>query len=94
MAANFRISTRKDADGIHLRLQGDFDGSSAYELLNVLKSRCRGISRVFIHTGRLRSVHPFGLGVFGSNLDFLKNRAVRVVYCGRHAAEISPGVRP
>ena len=37
MAANFRILVHKNNKIIHLKLSGDFDGTSAYELINLLK---------------------------------------------------------
>ena len=36
MAANFRIRVHQNSDNLHLRLDGDFDGSSACELLDLL----------------------------------------------------------
>ncbi len=37
MASNFRIFLHETRDSLHLKLDGDFDGSSAHELLNTLK---------------------------------------------------------
>jgi hypothetical protein len=37
MAPNFQMTYYQYEDGIHLKLYGDFDGSSAHELLNLLK---------------------------------------------------------
>ena len=47
---NFEISVRRNREGLHLKLGGDFDGISAYELLSVLKTNCNPNSKVFIHT--------------------------------------------
>jgi len=41
MAANFRISVHRSSDSLHMKLMGDFDGSSAWELLNVLRNAQR-----------------------------------------------------
>ena len=38
MAANFRIFLHETRDSLHLKLDGDFDGSSAHELFNTLKN--------------------------------------------------------
>jgi hypothetical protein len=38
MASNFRIYCHQNRDNLHLKLIGDFDGSSAYELINLLKN--------------------------------------------------------
>jgi hypothetical protein len=37
MATNFKISSHRTESKLHLNLAGDFDGSSAFELLNMLK---------------------------------------------------------
>ncbi len=34
MAANFRIAIHRNDDNLHLQVIGDFDGSSAWELIN------------------------------------------------------------
>lgn len=47
MATNFRISVHRNSENLHLRLMGDFDGTSAHELLNVLKRYVNRTSRVF-----------------------------------------------
>ena len=36
MASNFQIFSYKTKDSLHLKLAGDFDGSSAHELINKL----------------------------------------------------------
>jgi hypothetical protein len=37
MASNFKIFSLETRDSLHLKLDGDFDGNSAHELLNTLK---------------------------------------------------------
>ena len=37
MASNFTISVHRNSDQLDLRLMGDFDGTSACELLNALE---------------------------------------------------------
>jgi len=38
MATNFHVFSYKIRDSLHLKLAGDFDGSSAHELINTIKS--------------------------------------------------------
>ncbi|MBN2032225.1 MAG: hypothetical protein JW836_03035 [Deltaproteobacteria bacterium] len=92
MAINFRITAHQNPDNLHLRLDGDFDGSSAYELLNTLEKRCPFSSRAFIHTNGLMRVDPFGLSVFHANLNGLKGgRKCRPLqFTGDHAGELAP----
>jgi hypothetical protein len=37
MAENFQILVRRNSENLHLKLMGDFDGISAYELIDTLK---------------------------------------------------------
>jgi hypothetical protein len=90
MATNFRISARKNGENLHLKLMGDFDGTSAHELLNVLRKRADYTSRVFIYTGSLRNIFPFGLNVFHTNLDVLKGQSVELLFTGENAPQFEP----
>ena len=40
MASNFKISVHRNSDSLDLKLMGDFDGTSACELLNVMMEKC------------------------------------------------------
>ena len=93
MATNFKISVSRNDKYLHLILKGDFDGTSAHELLDVLKKRSARTSRVFIHTGNLRDIHPFGLQVLRSNVTVLKGRAVDLVFQGENASQFESNVK-
>ncbi len=67
MASNFKIIYHRNSDNLHLKLFGDFDGSSAHELANILKAHQNEFWKIFIHTCSLSSLHPFGLDVFKKN---------------------------
>jgi len=69
MASNFRIICHKNRENLHLKLMGDFDGSSAYELINTIKKYNGNARKVFVDTCSLLSVHPFGLDVFQKNIS-------------------------
>ena len=90
MATNFRITVHRNGKNLHLKLTGDFDGTSAHELLNVLKRYSTRTARIFIHTSGLRNVHPFGLNVFHNNLGALKERSLTLVFTGEHASQLTP----
>jgi anti-anti-sigma regulatory factor len=90
MATNFKISVHRKSEKLHLKLSGDFDGSSAHELLNVLKRYCNLTSRVFIHASSVRNIHPFGLNVFHNNLNVLKGKSVEIVFTGQNATQLAP----
>jgi hypothetical protein len=88
MAANFKILMHYSSESLHLKLLGDFDGTSAYEVVNAMLENGGG-HRIFIHTAGLNTVHPFGKAVFQNNFPF-KNQEIEVIFTGEHAAEIAP----
>jgi hypothetical protein len=91
MAINFKITLHQNPDNLHLRLDGDFDASSACELLNILEKSCPLVSRVFIHTSGLRHIHPFGSTFFQSHFSDLKAcKKLLFEFTGNHAQEIAP----
>jgi len=90
MAANFRIFVHRNSDNLHLKLMGDFDGSSAWEVLNMLKKSARGVYRVIIHTGCLKHIDPFGRDTFQENLRHLKPDTISILFTGENACRIAP----
>lgn len=90
MASNFRISARPSNRDVEVRLNGDFDGTSACELLNFLGDMCNGAVRVFVDTQGLKKVYPFGVDTFQNNLYLLKGLHLRLSFTGRNAASIAP----
>lgn len=67
MASNFRIFSHRNNGDLHLNLIGDFDGSSAFELINILQGYSGNGGKIVINTNGLSSIHPFGVGVFQKN---------------------------
>ena len=90
MTSNFGITSYIDSEIFHLKLKGDFDGASAFELLNKLKRFCPRASKVFIHCSSLKEIYPFGVSVFHGNLDALKGQLGKLVFTGENASQIAP----
>ena len=90
MALNFRIMTHRNSDNLHLKLIGNFDSTSAYELLEVIEKDCPGNNRVVIHTSCLERIHSTGLEVFRHNISELNNQLIRLIFTGDHAAQLAP----
>lgn len=90
MASNFRISVHRNSDNLHLKLMGDFDGSSAWEVLNMVKKRSKGVCRVIIHTNALRHINPYGRDTFQENLRQRNEYPVSILFTGDHARQIAP----
>jgi len=90
MASNFRISTHRNSDNLHLKLAGDFDGTSAWELLNVLKNDCGRASKIFVHCSCLKEIDPFGRDVFQNNFNSSKRAPIFMIFTGKKAEQIAP----
>ena len=88
MVSSFRIFCHQNSDNLHLKLMGDFDGSSAYELINTLKEYRGFFRRVFIHTCSLSSVHPSGLDVFQNNCD-IKQLSRALTFTGEYGNRLA-----
>jgi hypothetical protein len=89
MALNFRIYCHQTTDNLHLKLTGDFDGSSAYELINFLKKYGGFARRVFIHTCFLSSVCSFGLDVFQKSYT-IKKLSRKLTFTGEYGNKLAP----
>ena len=92
MASNFRITAHRNRESLHLKLMGDFDGSSACQLLNFLKTGSNGACKVIINTSGLKNIYPFGSDTFLRNLrDFNSNsRRPQLLFMGENAGQITP----
>ena len=90
MACNFKIYTHRNSDGVHFKLIGDFDGSSAYELLNTIKTYSTNANKVFIHTDGLKAVHPFGKAVFHNNFNEISKQDVKFIFTGENGDMLEP----
>ena len=90
MASNFKITSYRTSGNLHIKLMGDFDGSSAWQLMNLLKKSSNGFHRVIIHTSCLNNIYPFGLHTFHQNLGDLKGDHTHLLFTGINASQISP----
>ncbi len=89
MAMNFNIFQIKHKDSVHLTLDGEFDGTSAHELINTLKNYGNNVGQVFINTNGLTSVHPFGQAVLYRNLSNGCGGCKNLVSIGEHGRRLS-----
>ena len=90
MAQNFKISTHRTIDNLYIRLMGDFDGSSAFELLNALRDNLNSAKFILIDTSNLKEVYPFGREVFYYNFLKIKNQRIRFRFVGPNALHMAP----
>ena len=88
MASNFQIFSYKNRDSLYLQLSGDFDGSSAHELFNMLKSYDTGFWKIFIDTNDLETIDPFGRDVFQKKLSSLNKQLRNLIFIGENGDKI------
>jgi len=77
MAKNFKIIKHRQNKCLHLKLKGDFDGNSAFELINTLKETAN-VPKIYIHAESLKSVDPFGSEVFEKHFFEIKGNADKI----------------
>lgn len=90
MASNFKIGIHRKNGKLDLRLTGDFDGTSACELLNVLKEKIGETEMIVVDASGLKEVYPFGVDTFRNNLYRLKHQSFRLSFTGNKADTIAP----
>ena len=84
MANNFKFLTNKIRNRIYLQLYGDFDGSSACELINILQNYRNDSHQILIDTNNLDTIHAFGLDVFKNTISALKINVNNITITGKH----------
>jgi len=90
MATNFRIYRHRTKDCLHLKLDGDFDGNSAHELINALKEYGSDSHQIFIDTNDLNTVHPFGRDVLQKNINQFNRKLKSLIFIGEYEDQIKP----
>ncbi len=89
MANNFRIQKHRRNGELYLNLIGDFDGSSAMELVNVLNNHAGGTEKIFVHTCFVSSMIPFGEEVFKKKLRVNGKRFDDFVFTGQYGESMA-----
>ena len=84
MASNFHLFQYPKRDSLHIHMQGDFDGTSAHELINALIKNNRDYFTVFIDTNDLNKIHTFGIDVFQKKLITRIKKSRSLVFIGKH----------
>jgi hypothetical protein len=90
MSTNFQIQFKKSKGNLHIQTKGDFDGSSAWELINLIHDQYDGKGRVFIDTRNLDEIHPFGCNTFQCRLNIEVLPTNRLCFKGKKGFEIAP----
>ena len=90
MSTNFKVEFKKSSEDLHLHVSGDFDGSSAWELLNLIHEKYDGKGRVIINTQNLCEIYPFGCSTFQCRLHLCRLPANRLFFKGEKGFDIAP----
>ena len=91
MSANFKIKPHKNKEGLFLELIGDFDGNSAWELINMIMRMDRGKGCIIVNVENLGEVIPFGSAVFRNLMKAKLVPVKRMVFqgTGKDSSQIS-----
>ncbi|WP_022667131.1 hypothetical protein [Desulfospira joergensenii] len=89
MQSKFHLKTQKRNQNLYIDLYGTFDGSSAFELVNIIQKEKNRNQSIFIDTSRLSKSFPFGRAVLDSHLPNNSLRE-RLHFLGRWANRIRP----
>ncbi len=87
----FGIAVDRNSDGFGLKLAGDFDGTSAHELIYAIKKLPEDGVKLYIYTNSLKTIHPFGLDIFHKFMRSLNGHSAKIVFTGNSASQLSPG---
>ena len=89
MQSKFHLKTQKRNQNLYIDLYGIFDGSSAFELVNIIEKEKNRHRSIYIDTNRLSRSFPFGRAVLNSHLP---NNSLRdkLHFLGRWASRIRP----
>jgi hypothetical protein len=84
MSQKFELSSHRDKDILHLHLMGEFDGSSACELVNKIRQNGLGASQILVDTSKVQSVHPFGKLVLQNRLSHASRKLIGLTFTGKY----------
>ena len=90
MASGFKITSNRSGESLQLILTGDFDGSSAWELIHSLKRNAKSFHEIIIDTNCLNEIYPFGVHTFHKILSDFRRDRIRLLFKGEKADQISP----
>jgi len=90
MAANFRMTQSRRKNSLHLKLSGDFDGSSAMELVHMLEEITGEAQKIYIETDNSCSIRPFGRDVFLKNFSISAWSSKKFIFMGNQSGQIAP----
>ncbi len=92
MASNFKIFITRKSNTLHIKMIGAFDGTSAFQLINILNSNNGTIRKIIVNTCGLSVIHPFGVDIFQNNF-FINKLQYDLSFTGKYGEIILPEIR-
>jgi ABC-type transporter Mla MlaB component len=89
MASNFHVFSYETRDTLHLKLSGDFDGTSAFQLLERLKKQKAEFDQIFIDVNNLKTIYPFALEVFQKEMNSYDQKTDNFIFLGKNGYNFS-----
>jgi hypothetical protein len=90
MSTHFQIKVKRNNGDLYVSPDGDFDGNSALQLINLLVETYDGKGQVFIDTHKLRNICPFGCGAFRDRFSQTQLPSHRLSFTGEKGYELAP----
>ena len=85
METSLQILVHRNDHYLHLKLLGDLDGPSAYQLVGTINEHLTiPTETLIIHTSGLKNIEPLGRSVFQTYLPAIKSRLSGVVITGHN----------
>ncbi len=91
MASNFQITSRRKGSALHLKLTGDFDGTSAMELIHAILEHTGSAQSILVETDGVNDFSPFGQQVFVKTFPCSPASRQKLIFTGKHGSKLNPG---
>jgi anti-anti-sigma factor len=89
MANNFAIAVQKIGSQVIIKPEGDFDGTSACEIIALLDDVSREASWIVVDTNHIKKIYSFGLNVFLKHIKSIKYRDIQLDFNGKNTMHFS-----
>lgn len=89
MNSNFQLKHSESNNDLHIKLNGVFDGASAWDLVNTIRELHIDSNNIVINTNQLTEIFPFGKLLLAGNLPHYLRRD-KIFFQGSQADRLMP----
>ena len=86
MSSVFSMSVSLEKKKLHIQIRGGFDGSSARQLLSILRQYIDRFPSIDINTDEVVHVDAFGLNLLRYHLEIMGSSAEKLKFIGNYAS--------